>query len=158
MISRQSLFRFLLLLSLLPLAACGNGEGGGSGSCDFDSLEAVTVDADGTWCITDTSSSSNFECDGEVQVFEIEVTISGNTITAVTPGGTFTGTISGNEVKWNGSFGEDGGTTTVSCADITVSSGGASLSGTSTWSFSDGTGFSCSGTSTVSGTKGPCPN
>ncbi len=154
-----STFKYTLLLAIcLTFTACGSGTGGNNGtlSCEFDTLEAATFNIDGTWCITDTSTSSNDECDAEVQLIEIEIAVSGNTVTASTPGGTFTGTISGNEIKWSGSFGEDGGTTTVSCAELSLSDAGASATGTSTWSFSDDTGFTCSGTSTITAVKTPC--
>lgn len=137
---------------LLMMASCG-GSDGTTGFCAFTTLDPVTLDLNGTWQITETTSSSNPDCDGEVRVYNIEVTVSGNSISVFSPdlGTTFTGEISGNEIKWSGSFPDDGGTTTVLCAEITATSSD-SITGSSTFEFEDGD-IECSGTTSITGFK-----
>jgi len=59
--------------------------------------------------------------------------------------------LSGNKLTWSGSYPEAPGTTTTN-ATATIGSNCTSLTATATWSYSE-TGFSCNGTSTVTGTR-----
>ena len=69
---------------------------------------------------------------------------SGNSIDVLINGSSFTGNFSGNSLTWNGSYPEDLGTTTESIS-LTVDASCNSFSGSSTWSWTDGS-FTCSGT------------
>ena len=135
------------MLSLL-FAACSTGGGGGDGDPD-----PPIADISGTWSITETMGSNTCgEVPGSQNTYSITVTVSGNSVTVVTPAGTFTGTIDGDQLEWTGSYPDDGGTTTINSMDLTVSANGSSVSGTTSWSWTDGT-ESCSGTTTVNGTR-----
>lgn len=59
------------------------------------------------------------------------------------------GTLNGNTVPFSTNYPEDGRTTSVT-GTLTID--GRNLTGESTWSWSNGN-SSCSGTSTISGTK-----
>ncbi|HEY9051351.1 MAG TPA: fibronectin type III domain-containing protein [Gammaproteobacteria bacterium] len=136
------------------MTACGGG--GGSGTI------TPIADVTGDWTITESGTSN---CPGEetyYNVYTITVSQSDNTLTVSTPVGIFTGSINGDSISWTGSFAEDGGVTTITSMSLTVSSDGNSLSGTSSWSWTDGD-SSCSGTNqTVNATRvpgtGPIPN
>jgi len=149
---RKNFKSFLVSFLLLFVAAC-SGSGGSSGFCLFTNLDPVTFDLNGTWTVTEVTSSSDPDCDGEVRTYALEITVSGNTITAFSPdlGTTFTGEISGNEIKWSGSFPDGAGTSTVLCAELTANSS-TSVSGTATFDFEE-PGFTCSGTTSITATK-----
>jgi len=148
---RKNLKVTLISILFLFVASCG-GSGGGD-FCAFLQFDPVTFDLNGTWTVNEVTSSSNFECDGEVNSYQLEISVSGNTITAFSPdlGTTFTGEISGNQILWSGSFPDGSGTTTVLCAELTANSS-TSVSGTSTFDFVED-GFSCSGTTSITATK-----
>ena len=147
-------FKFLFLGALfLTIASCGGTSGGTGDNCSFTTLIPPNFDLNGTWTVMEISSSSTFECDDEARTYELQITVTGNSISAFSPdlGTTFTGTISGNEIKWTGSFPDDGGTTTVLCAELTASSD-SSVSGSATFEFVED-GFECSGSTAITATK-----
>ena len=129
---------------LLSLLACGGGGGGGGGE-----PPAPPANVAGTWNVTETSTSNN--CGDAVDPpYSITIAQSGSNLTVTTPSGTFTGSISGNTVRWTGSYPEDGGTTTITSLTATVS--GNSFSGSSTWTWA-GPGSPCSGSTNFTGTR-----
>lgn len=145
--------RFILValccaFGLLMASGCGGGgsdEGGGGG----DACAAPTVDATGTWTITEQSTNNN--CGDDIRdPYTLEVTQAGSNISVYSPSlnQTFTGEVCGNTLSWTGSYPEDGGTTTIDLmtAVITVDA----LSSTSSWRWSDGV-DSCSGTTDSDG-------
>lgn len=103
----------------------------------------------GVWTITETVNA--VACgEGTYQdTYTITVTQDGSDIAVSTPVGLFEGKIDGNQLQWEGSYPEDGGIVTI---DLTLTVNGNSLSGSSTWTWSDGS-FSCSGTTSVSGVR-----
>ena len=79
------------------------------------------------------------------------VTQDGNSISLLdSDGNSFAGTVAGNTISWTGSFPEDGGTTTIESLTLTLT--GDTLSGNSTWSWTDGS-ASCSGSSQISASR-----
>jgi len=148
---------FWLTLILFALAACGGGGGGGGGGVGGGGPASPIADVSGTWTITEQGVS---DCEGEETFsrgpYQVTVTQTGNNLTVVTPVGTFSGTINGDKVSWGGSYPEQGGgTTTINSMTLTVAADGNSFSGSSTWSWSDGT-ESCSGTTqATNGTRVP---
>lgn len=137
----------ILCASILVLAACGDGDSG-------PQLQPPVADISGKWSITEKSDET--KCGGGIVTtkYTVTVTQSDNILIVTTPAGKFNGTISGNTISWTGSFPEDGGTTTIDSMTLTVSSTGKSISGTSSWTWTNGNGtFTCSGTSQISGTK-----
>jgi hypothetical protein len=128
---------------LLSLLACGGGGGGGGDA------PATPANVAGTWNVTETSTSNN--CGEPVDPpYSITIAQSGSNLTVTTPSGVFTGSISGNTVRWTGSYPEDGGTTTITSLSATVS--GNSFSGSSSWSWA-GPGSPCSGSTNFTGTR-----
>ncbi len=83
--------------------------------------------------------------------YTMTVTQSGNDVTVLVSGLSFTGTLEGNRLRWSGSYPDDGGITTAN-VDVTISDDGNSLSGSASWTFTAGS-FTCSGTTQVSGVK-----
>ena len=143
----------LVVLSCLALlSGCGGGSGSGSGSGDPDPPVANVA---GDWRITETLGGNDCGESG-TRAYLITVTTNGNSVTVRTDVGTFTGTIDGDRLEWSGSYPEDGGSTTITDMDLTVSRDGNAFSGTTSWRWSDGS-FNCSGTTSVSGerTSGP---
>ena len=121
--------------------------------CSDDSSEpTTTLDIAGSWTITENVDATG--CGGGTysDVWTASVSQSGSSITLTTSGLTFSGTLNGNQLTWSGSYPEDGGTTTVNMT-ATIASSEDSLSGSSTWSWSDGV-DSCTGTTTFTGVKG----
>jgi hypothetical protein len=145
--------RFLVLSAFVAtLAACGGGGDGDDG--DGGSGGGGSVDVSGTWTITETMGSNT--CGDPVGAsffYTLTATLSGNSLTVqVQDGRVFNGTVDGDRVQWSGSYAEDGGTTTIDELNVTVSSDGNSLSGSNAWSWAGG-GGTCSGTTSVSGTR-----
>lgn len=136
-----------LPFSLMLLAASCGGGGGGGGA------EVATADVAGTWSIVEEVTQATGPCAGEigtVSQYSLDVTQQGTSITVVSPAGTFQGSINGNRIQWTGSYPEDGGITTITSMDIRVD--GSSLSGTTTFAFTDGV-INCTGATRVSGTR-----
>lgn len=120
---------------------------------DSGTLAPPAFDLTDSWSISETVDATGCGEGTLVDDWTLTATQSGNSLTAVTPVGTFTGTVSGSRVRWSGDYPEDGGTTTITVT-ATIDSSGDALSGTSTWSWTDGTN-SCSGTSVFTGTRNP---
>lgn len=148
---QRGAFSFIALGIMLATLSCG---GGG------DNVVTPTVSLSGTWSITETVTSGSGVCAddvGDMRTYTLTVVQSGNNLTATLSGtgtsldGTvFTGTVSGDQVNWSGSFPEEGGTTTVSDTSITATD--TTLSGSADWQWSDGM-DSCTGTTSVTGVK-----
>mgnify|MGYP001481666773 CR=1 FL=1 len=142
---------YLVLVAMLVLLfGCG---GGGGGSSD------TPLDVAGVWKIVETSGANT--CDepvGVVDTYEITVAQDGTELTVTTPMGVFTGSIAGDVLKWTGSFDEDGGTTTITLMDLTVSEDGKSISGTADWTWGIDNVISCTGSMSVTGTKTTTPD
>ncbi len=120
------------------LGACG-GKGGEPG--------APPATVEGNWTVTETGTSNT--CGDAVDPpYAISIAQNGGAITVTTPAGSFNGTISGNVVTWSGSYPDNGGTTTITSLRATVF--GNTISGTSTWTWSQGS-VTCGGTTTFSG-------
>ena len=131
----------LLILGLMISISCGTDKK------NNDPVPNIS----GTWRITENVDERDCDEGFAIYEYDIEMTQNGNALTLVTPSGTFYGTIDGNKVSWSGSYDEDGGTVTIESLSLTVSSDGKSLSGESSWSWSDG--FDpCSGTTDFTGT------
>ena len=132
-----------LIISLVTLTACTSGGGGTS---------ATTADASGVWLITDTSGSNTCgDPVGVVNTYTLTITQSGTTLTVSDGTNIYTGSISGHTISWSGSYPESGGTVTITNLSLTLSQDELSVSGTVSWSWSDGFGFTCTGSSNISG-------
>ena len=137
-----------LFVALLVIFACGSGGGGGGDG--GGELVTPSTDITGSWSIQEVIDDTDCGGTGDTDSYTAEVVQSGNTLTVTIEGEVFTGTISGSTVSWTGSYPDDGGTTTITSLELTVSSGGTSLTGTASWTFTNG--VSCSGTTQVTGT------
>jgi hypothetical protein len=137
------------------LPAC-NGDGGGS--CQLDGpLAPVDGDVAGCWLATDTVVTG--DCAGQARQCLVSVSVSGNGVSAqvvTCSGGPFTGTASGSQIRWSGSYDDGAGTTTISCGDVTVT--GDTFSGSNAFSWSNGV-DSCTGRTRLEGVRqtGSCP-
>ena len=122
----------------------------------YSNIESFTlatspINLSGNWNITETSGPNNCgETQGVLTNYVGSINQAGTSITASFGGGTFSGNLVGNTISLSGSMPEDGGTTS-STMNISVLSGN-SLSGSVSWSWSDG-GESCSGASSISGSR-----
>lgn len=124
----------------LAAGACGEGEptgpeGGVAGNW------AVAAFEDATGCDEGTSNTT----------LTVRIEQSGNTLTVTISGVDYTGTLSGSQGTWSGSYDDDGGVTTEQYA-VTFANDNTTLSGGSVWTWSDGD-SSCSGTVTVTGSR-----
>ncbi|MBN1282273.1 MAG: hypothetical protein JXA24_00690 [Proteobacteria bacterium] len=128
-----------------------SGYGGGG-------TQPATVDLTGSWNIVETiiqatgvcagniGRVSNWSCDAVQTGNDVDVTVTaGDNV-----GSVFSGTVSGNEIDWQGEYASDGGTVTVTGTDITATD--TTFEGTSDWEWTDGD-DSCSGKTQVAGTK-----
>ncbi len=147
-LSKTYLTSFIVLFAFTFLTACGDG--GGSG------FEAPIADLTGTWSVTERTLSNNCGDPNTSEQYIARFVQNGNKLDVTRFGQTLKGTISGNKVSWAGlSFPEDGGTTTMTETSITVSDDGGSISGTMSWTWTDGS-DGCQGKSSVSGSfQGP---
>jgi len=146
--------RILVLVALFALGLAGILASGGGGGGDGNGEDPIG-NVEGTWTITETITNATGVCAesiGSTDSYQLEASQNGNELTVVTPGGTFTGTLSGDQIEWSGSYPEEGGTTTINSMDVTVAADCNSISGSTTWSWS-GQGESCTGTTSVSGTR-----
>ncbi len=135
---RQFLPAFLAVgFAAVLLTSCGDSTG---------------PDVSGIWTITEVVNAVDCGEGTYTDTYTMTVTQSGNEITVLVSGLAFTGTLEGNRLRWSGSYPEDAGITTLN-ADVTISDDGNSLSGSASWTWTDGS-FSCSGTTQVSGVKG----
>jgi hypothetical protein len=136
----------VIALGLMAIVGTGGGGGGdgGTGEC---------VDVSGTWSTTEVVDDTG--CGGIIytEYNTYTVTQNGCNITVIpSDGGSFSGTVSGNQINWSGSWQEGGGTVT---ANISLTISGDSLSGSSSWTWSDG--YSCPGTTQITGTRYSAP-
>jgi len=107
----------------------------------------------GVWSITETVNATACGEGTYTDTYNITVTQNGSDLTVSTPVGVFDGQIDGNQLEWEGSYSEDGGIVEV---DLTLTVNGNSLTGSSTWTWSDGV-ASCAGTTSVSGVRSSGP-
>jgi len=131
----------LLAGSSVLLLSCGGGGGGG------------LVDPVCVWEIYAVVSTSSPYCSGDSGYRYIYpgISQSGNTLNVTIGSDTFTGTISGTAVSWTGSYYDSGGVTTETLR-ATVDNTCNSINGTTSWTWTDGTG-SCSGSTSFSGNR-----
>ena len=128
-----------LAAALTLLAACGDSapvgpEGGVAGNWTVTAMEDATGCGEGTSTTTLT----------------VRIEQTGNSLTVTIDGVDYTGTLTGTQATWSGSYPDDGGTTTEQFT-VTFTNGNTQMSGGSTWTWTDG-GSSCSGTVQVTGT------
>jgi hypothetical protein len=145
-IMKRLLFLMGLVLFLATTICCG---GGGDGDSDDG---GTCANAAGTWEMTERVDATDCGDGTYTQHRTYTVTQSGCTITVVPsdhPNLSFSGSMSGNQISWSGSWPEDGGTTT---ANISATINGDSISGSFSWSWTDGT-DSCNGTTRINGTR-----
>ena len=153
----SKLIQQLVLVTVLALlSACGGG-GGGTDNSNIGSKKTGSNppigDMSGTWQVAGTDISSTAACNGVG--FNVTATIiqSGNDLNVTgLRASTLSGTISGNQISFLGSYAEDGGTTTISKSILTITTDCNQFTGNDSWSWTDGS-FSCSGTSTYTGTR-----
>jgi len=137
----------------ISFAACpapdntDTGDDPGVDSQVAPSAEAASVA--GTWLIHEEIDAT--AC-GEGQLtddYPLTVVQDGNNLTFTAPDGRiYEGNVDGSRVRWDRSYPEEGGTTTVH-ADVTVA--GDTISGNVPWEWSDGR-DTCDGTTQVTGT------
>lgn len=138
-------FTLISLLVAIPCACSGGGSA--------PALQPPTGDVSGTWLIQEEILTASGVCAGEIgrrESYSLSVSQNGNGITVVSPAGTFNGSLNGNRIEWRGSYPEDGGTTTITGMNVTYTS--TQLSGTTSWTWSDGS-TTCVGTTRVVGAK-----
>lgn len=157
-----SIISIFLILASLFITACG-GSGGGDTPVGDTPLNGTTLSVEGVWTITETGKpGSNCELN-ELETFDLAVTQNGNSIAIVDgDGNKFTATLSGNNLSWNGSYSDaapDGtpGTTNLTLMSANIDASCNNLSGTAnwTWTATDGSNYSCSGTTTFTGSRTP---
>ena len=105
----------------------------------------------GNWTLSFSDDASDCGEGITTGTATILIELNGNVLIVTADGIVFTGTLSGTDATWTGSYDEDGGTTTEQF-EVTFANNNATLSGGSTWTWTDGT-TSCSGSSTITGSK-----
>jgi hypothetical protein len=143
----------LILMFLLFFSACGGGGGGNDGSSSSQSV-APAADLTGTWA---EQGTVNGNCAGDSYPSDenntLEVSQSGSQLQVIysSTGTTLTGTISGATVAFSGDIPQEGGTLALRFSG-TLAIDTDSITGSSTWTWTDGS-YSCSGTTDVVATK-----
>ena len=105
----------------------------------------------GNWTVSYTDDATGCGEGVTAGIVNVLIAQNGNVLTVTSDGIVFTGTLNGTEATWSGSYPEDGGTTSEQFT-VTFANNNTTLSGGSTWTWTDGT-DSCSGTSTITGSK-----
>ena len=103
----------------------------------------------GKWRITEETDAR--DCgEGElIDIYSLQVRQQGSDLTVITAVGSFEAVLEGTSLSWSGSYGEDGGTVTIS-VQVEFADSLDSLAGSSQWSWSGG-GDSCDGSSVFTG-------
>ena len=166
-----NVFRPLSWLIAVSLAAvvAGCGGGGGDAAPARPATAAAPIgDVSGTWSITESGiiadktqcePTSNPLANYKLTVEQATPTTNAITVTDAansSPAAIFSGTIKASALSWSGSFPERGGTTTYNSVDLAVGTDCNTLSGTTNWTYVQDPAvatFSCTGTTTLSGTK-----
>ena len=116
--------------------------------------EPAPIDLSGTWTVSVTEDATGSCGDTELYYYDDVYTVvqDGSALTVSEQYGTYQGSIDGFNLNWSGSYiDEDGTGTTTVTATFNTSGDMPTMSGSSTWTFDDGAGFTCSGTSTFTG-------
>lgn len=136
-------------VSLLLAASCGGKDGG-------EPLQAPIADLTGAWTVQETLYGN---CQGttypQSSSHTFDVTQSGNTLTFrdTSSGSTYTGTISGDSVRWSFSYPSGGGTTSGTLSG-TVTADGNAATGTGTWTWTSGSSAdACNGSITFAAAR-----
>lgn len=144
---RKRLLLSIGLFMVLATAICCGGGG------DDDSHHTgICDDAAGTWNMTEDVDATDCGDGTYTEDVTYTVTQSDCDITVVpgsNPGLSFSGSVNGKKISWSGSWPEEGGTTT---AKINTTIDGDSISGSSSWSWSDEM-DRCTGTTQITGTR-----
>jgi len=112
--------------------------------------DARCVDVVGKWTITETVGPNDCgDPTGPLPEYEVTMEQRGSIVYVWSPWDISNGAIKGDTVTWNTSFYEDGGDTE---AAVSITVAGDSLSGSATWTWSDGE-TTCSGVNTLSGVR-----
>lgn len=138
----------VVLLAAGSLISCGGGGGGAAApACTTCSNVA------GIWDMTEVNSSSTVDCAG-TDFNTYTITQTACNITASRGGVSRSGTICNNTLGWTGSYPEGLGTVTIHTMSLTVSGTTTStVSGSSSWTYTQAGWGSCTGTTAISGTK-----
>lgn len=134
----------LALMTAIQISSCGGGGGGGTpcGAC---------LNVAGTWATTEQVSSTTCDTGIYTESGIYTVAQAGCALTVQdASGNTFSGSISGSQITWSGSYPEAGGTTSITSMTLNVAADGLSFSGTCEWTWS-GAGSTCSGSTSVTG-------
>jgi hypothetical protein len=153
LLKKKRMLMVLAGISLLGLVFLGFGcDGGGGGGDAAGGGGATCEDVSGTWWITAevdaTDCGEGIYTEEDIYVItqdDCNITITDSA------GGTYSGTVDGNQINWTASWEEDGGTVT---AEISLTISGNSLSGSASWTWTNGV-DSCSGTTQITGTSIP---
>ena len=107
----------------------------------------------GNWSVSYSDDAT--ECGEGVTTGTVNILIelAGNVLIVTADGILFTGTLNGTEATWAGTYAEDGGMTSEQFT-VTFANSNTTLSGGSIWTWTHDTdGSSCSGASTISGSR-----
>lgn len=130
-------------------ASNSNGNSGFSNEASAQTEQSSTTPADfaGIWHIRETVDATNCGEGVYLDAWTAQVSQTGVSISILdSAGDTYQGTVSGNTASWTGSFPDDGGTTTITSLTLTIS--GDTISGSSTWTWTNGV-DNCSGTTQI---------
>ena len=166
----RPLSRFIAVSLAAVVAGCGGGGGNDAAPAAPVAAAAPIGDVSGTWSITESGIIADQpQCEpsgspgNPLAIYKLNVAQATPKTNAITvtdaansiPATDFPGTIKGPALSWSGSFPERGGTTTYNSVNLTVGADCNALSGTTNWTYVQDSPavFSCTGTTTLSGTK-----
>ena len=149
---------YILSFAYFLLVGCSSSGGGGTPAATTD------INIAGVWTITETDKQSADCTEIRLDTFDLTVTQDGSNVTVTdADGNSFTGTLNDQTLSWTGSFAQDSpfsgtaGITTITQLTANIDESCNSLTGTSswTWTATEGEPFTCSGTTTFTGTRDP---
>jgi len=159
--------RALAFAGGVALMACGGGSSGGGGggsssggggSSGGSGTSGASCDnLDGTWtgsAQVDASACGKGTYTDTGSLIITQATGSCSVTIAYYSYGSMDGTVSGSTLSFSGSYPKFGGTISIDNQSVTLSADQTTLSGTVAWSYQGGS-MTCSGTTAISGTKGP---
>lgn len=149
--------RLIVTVFFMSLSACGGG-GGDSAAAE---VSTSIGDISGIWSVTETAKNHNCELNSDLRKYTLTVKQNGGGLTIIDEeGNSYSSTLKGGSFSWTGSYEEDApdgtsGRINLNPMSASVEASCNKLSGTAnwTWTATDGSGYSCSGTTNFSATR-----
>lgn len=156
MINTKSAANCIIAFAMVAFVSCGSDAGTKiSGDSNGSGLQTAAADLSGEWSYTKiVDGNCTGETYPETETGSVNITQSGNTITAVFPNSSaISGTISGSSTVMSGNYSSNGGTVSMNVT-CTLEADGKTIAASGNWTWSsEYTSYTCSGTVNITAVK-----